>query len=157
MELIMQNYIEYVNSQEYRELLEQIETSMKEYEKQSENFFESLSYDDQLKVFYHVIKNLYEATLVDNGSYRHILYNKFNFGPDSYTLGMDCGLLELNNSIYSYKEIATTLKDIFNYLNLELDSITFYRMCDRFVFGNFGSNLGVSKRSVQLSLDLNDN
>jgi len=156
MELTMENYIDYINSKEYSELLEQIDNSIKAYEKKSESFFNSMSYDDQLKAFYHVVKMIYDGTLVENGSYRHILYNKFNFGPDSYTLGMDCGLLELNNSIYSYKEVATTLKDIFNYLNLELDNATFYRMCDRFALGSFGIT-GITKRSVQLSLDFNDN
>jgi hypothetical protein len=156
MELTMNEFTEYLNSQEYKDSLDQMEKAMLEYENLSKDFFDSLPYDDQLKVFYHVVKNIHDGSLVDNGSYRHILYNKFNFGPDSYALGMDCGMLELNNSIYSHKEISEALKDIFAFLNIEIDNRTFYNMVDRFVLGKF-SNTNILDRTIQLSLDFNDN
>jgi hypothetical protein len=156
MELTMNKFIDYLNSQEYHNLLEEMEKAQGEYENLSKEFFDSLSYDDKLKVFYHVVKNIHDGCLVDQGSYRHILYTKFNFGPDSYALGMDCGMLELNNSIYSHKEISEALKDVFAHLNIEIDKRTFYNMCDRFVLGKFGST-NFRDRTIQLSLDFNDN
>lgn len=156
MELIMNTFNDYLNSQEYQEHLMLFENAKIVFDKQCKDFFDSLEYDDQLKVFYHVVKNIYEGCLIDQGSYRHIIYNKFNFGPDSYALGMDCGLLELNNSIYSHEEISNALKDILKHLDIQVDSMTFNKLVSRFTYGYFGST-DFRNRSMQLALDFNDN
>jgi len=110
---------DYLNSQEYLDLLDQIELSNSEYKIKAKEFFDNLSYDDQLLVFSHVIATLYQGQIIDKGSYRHILYNSFGFDKDSYALGMDCGLLELHNSIYSREELLNGVKAILNLLNFE--------------------------------------
>ena len=151
----MSELSDFLNSGEYREYLELLDKAKVEYEQQVNIFFNSLNYDDQLKVFYHVVKNIYEGSIIEQGSYRHIIYGKFNFGPDSYALGMDCGLLELNNSIYSHEEISKSLKDVLKYLNLQVDELTFTKLLSRFTYGTFGHK--ELNQNMQLSLNLDDN
>ena len=152
----MEKFSDYLNSQEHQDYLNLIDQAKTEYDICSKEFFKSLDYNDQLKVFYHVVKNLYEGSIIDKGSYRHILYEKFNFGPDSYSLGMDCGLLEINNSIYCYEEISNSLKDVFKYLNIQLDKVTFDKILQRFTYGSFG-HMNSNNRNIQLSMNFDDN
>ena len=151
----MSKFSDYLKSQEYLDYLKLMDDSKFEFEKQSKFFFDSLAYDDQLKVFYHVVKNVYEGCIVEKGSYRHVIYNKFNFGPDSYGLGMDCGLLDLNNSIYTRKDISESLSSILKFLNVELDNHTFNKLVSRFEYGYFDSYS--HNRSIQLCMNFDDN
>ena len=69
------------------------------YDKESEEYWNSLSKEDQLKAFYSVVKRIYKGEIEDRGSYRWILYQVFGFGPEAYTIGMECGFLCLHNCI----------------------------------------------------------
>lgn len=74
----------------------------------AENFWESLSYDDKLNAFYAVCSRIYKAEIEDRGSYRHALYTVFGFNKDAYGLGMECGYMDIHNSI-----VDEELRDIF--------------------------------------------
>jgi hypothetical protein len=74
-------------------------------EKEADEFWESLSKEDQEKAFYAVIKRMYKAELEDNGSYRWALYDVFGFGPHMYAQGMDCGYMALHNAIFDGEEL----------------------------------------------------
>jgi len=90
---------------ELQKLSEHMRESTNQYEKDCDTYWKNLSYDDQLKAFYSVVKRIHKGELEDRGSYRWILYDVFGFGPDSYVIGMDCGFLELHNSIYDEKDL----------------------------------------------------
>ena len=68
-------------------------------EKEYDEYWDSLPYEDQLKAFYSVVKRIYQGEIKDKGSYRWVLYDVFGFGPEAYVLGMDCGYMYLHNSI----------------------------------------------------------
>jgi hypothetical protein len=88
-----------------------------DYKKEVDSFWESLSYDDKLKAFSYVISKVYDADVVDRGSYRWCLYDKFGFQEDSYMIGMDAKYLELHNIIYDgcdYGEFKFAKKVIIN-------------------------------------------
>lgn len=72
-----------------------------ENEKQADDFWDSLSYDDRCNAFHAVISRIYAGEIKEKGSYRYVLYDIFKFGPDMYTRGMDCGYMALHNSIMS--------------------------------------------------------
>ena len=74
----------------------------------AENFWESLSYEDKLNAFYAVCSRIYKAEIEDHGSYRYALYSVFGFGMDAYGLGMECGYMDIHNSI-----VDEELRDIF--------------------------------------------
>ena len=81
------------------ELAKSMEEGRVAYEKQCDDYWNGLSYEDQLMAFYSVVKRIHKGDLVDRGSYRWVLYDVFGFGPDAYILGMDCGYMELHNAI----------------------------------------------------------
>ena len=88
----------------WRDFSESYEKAMKEIEQEQEQYWNSLSKDDQLKVFCAVVRRIVQAELKDKGSYRWALYNVFGFGPESYVQGMDCGFMALHNAIVPDKE-----------------------------------------------------
>lgn len=80
---------------------EKVESSPMTFQDESENFWNGLSKEDQLKAFYAVTKRIHKADLVDNGTYRHCLYNVFGFDPSAYCIGMESGYFDIHNSIMS--------------------------------------------------------
>jgi len=81
------------------------------YKTDCDNFWNSLSEEDKLKAFYSVVKRIVQGELKNKGSYRHVLYDVFGFGPESYGIGMQCGFLSLHNSICTDEEL-TKLRDM---------------------------------------------
>ena len=69
--------------------------------KEVDNWWDSLSEDDRKKAFYSVCSRIYEAEIVDRGSYKFALYDKFNFTPGdgSFGLGIECGFKALHDTI----------------------------------------------------------
>jgi hypothetical protein len=76
-----------------------------EFDEDCDQWWGSLSRADQLKAFYSVTKRIYQGDVVDNGSYRHVLYDKFGFEPDAYGVGMDSGYMTLHNLIAAGREL----------------------------------------------------
>lgn len=74
------------------------------YEAEADAWWSKLTLDEQLQAFYSVIKRVYQGDVVEQGSYRYVLYDVFGFGPDSYAIGMDCGYMSLHNSIKTAEE-----------------------------------------------------
>lgn len=68
-------------------------------EKDSEAFWNSLSKDDQLKAFCAVSRRIHQGEIVDKGSYRHVLYGVFGFGPEAYAPAQCAGYLDIHNAI----------------------------------------------------------
>ena len=81
------------------------QAAAKQYEDDTNVWWEQLSYEDKLRAFYSVVKRIYEGDLKEQGSYRYVLYDVFGFGPDSYGIGMECGYLELHNAIMSPEDV----------------------------------------------------
>ena len=69
------------------------------YDIESEQYWDSVSYEDKLKAFYIVTKRIHKGDIIDNGSYRYVLYEVFGFDMDSYLVGMDSGYLNIHNNI----------------------------------------------------------
>jgi len=78
----------------------------KEYEAENDAWWNGLTEEEREDAFYAVIKRMYKAELVDNGSYRWALYDVFGFDMGMYGRGMDCGYMELHNAIYDSDELA---------------------------------------------------
>lgn len=68
-------------------------------EQDSEYFWNSLSKEDQLKVFCAVSRRIYRGEVIDKGTYRHVLYTVFGFGPEAYAPAQLAGYLTIHNSI----------------------------------------------------------
>lgn len=81
------------------EFSKQFNEVMAEIEKDSETYWNSLSKEEQLKAFCAVSRRIHQAEIVDQGSYRHVLYGVFGFGPEAYAPAQMAGYLEIHNSI----------------------------------------------------------
>lgn len=93
---------------------------MDQKEKEQEEYWNSLSKDDQLKVFCAVVRRIYQAEIVDQGSYRHALYGVFKFGPESYAQAQLAGYLGIHNSIIPEDHDFNLLSEFCEKLNLDV-------------------------------------
>ena len=74
-------------------------------EEESETYWNSLSKEDQLKVFCAVSRRIYEGEIVKQGTYRYVLYEVFGFGGEAYMPAQLSGYLDIHNAIFSSEEI----------------------------------------------------
>ena len=86
---------------ELHQIQEQAETA---YDSEADGFWNSLSKEDQLKCFYSVCKRIHEGEITNRGSYRHVLYDVFGFGPEAYSVGMKCGYMAIHNGLFQDEE-----------------------------------------------------
>jgi hypothetical protein len=90
---------------ELSELGELFEEIQRDYDKETDEWWNSLSEDHKQAAFYSVVKRLVKGELRDRGTYRYVLYDVFGFDASSYMMGMNCGYMELHNSIYTHEEM----------------------------------------------------
>lgn len=112
------------------ELLEQISKLSETYEiaanerkEKQEQFWNSLSKEDQLKVFCAVVRRIHEGDVVQKGSYRYVLYNIFGFGTEAYGQAMDAGYLTLHNCIFDDEHDDKLLHAFAKFNNLSEDTV----------------------------------
>jgi hypothetical protein len=117
---IYNSYTEWSNSDDHKELLKIEEEALKQYKQKAKEYFDSLETDNQLLLFFHITNLIFENYFKDNGSYRGLLYDKFKFGPEAYSLGMDSGMFTLHNSISTPDENEERFQKLINFLKLEL-------------------------------------
>jgi hypothetical protein len=144
-----QNFSEYLSSKEYNDHLDLVYKAKYEYALKAKEFFNQLEYDDKLLVFFHVMNSFYENEFEDEGSYRHLLYTKLGFDCDSYTIGMDCGCMELHNSIYPRAHLIESIKSIFQMLKIEPSNSLVLQALNCITYGSMPKN----QNSYQLDFD----
>ena len=92
------------------DLRDTFQSAMDSIEKEQEDYWKSLPKEDQLKAFCAVVRRIYQAELIDQGSYRHALYTVFGFGPESYGQAQMAGYLALHNAIMESDHDVELLK-----------------------------------------------
>lgn len=113
-----------LDSPEWQEAHEEQRNWEDEFEKSSEEAWNSLDKDTQLKVFCAISRRIFQAELEDKGSYRHVLYNVFGFGPEAYAPAQISGYLAIHNAIYDgerLSEIAAQIKKFAEENNVDLE------------------------------------
>jgi hypothetical protein len=83
------------------ELQNEFARVFKEIEQEQEQYWNSLSKDDQLKCFCAVARRIYEGEIKESGSYRYVLYDVFGFGAEAYAQAQMAGYLSIHNAIMS--------------------------------------------------------
>ena len=132
---IYNSYTEYSNSDEHKELLKIQEEALEQYEQKAKEYYDSLGMDNQLLLFFYITNVIFENYFKDNGSYRGLLYNKFGFGPEAYSLGMDSGMFALHNSISTPDESEERFNTLVTYLKLDLSKKELNSIRNIFLFG----------------------
>lgn len=87
--------------EEFEEASKIFHKKMVEIEKESEDYWNSLSKEDQLKVFCAVSRRIYKGEIEDKGTYRYVLYQVFGFGPEAYAPAQMSGYLDIHNAIFT--------------------------------------------------------
>lgn len=108
LSMSIQEFVEFLHNPDEsgKSLSDYMEEAENTFEEQSEKAWNSASYDQQLLMFYAVCSRIRQAAFTDKGSYRHTLYEVFGFKPDSYFIGMSCGLLDIMNALHRGIESA---------------------------------------------------
>lgn len=89
---------------EFKEIADTFKARMNQLEEDQEKFWSSLSKEEQLKVFCCVVRRIYEGEVVNPRTYRGVLYDVFEFGPEAYAQAQCAGFLSLHNSIMNDEE-----------------------------------------------------
>jgi len=82
-----------------RKIGDAVDESMRNFSAQANAYWDSLSYEQKLFAFYSVCKRIHEGDIEDQGSYRYVLYDVFDFDLDAYIVGMECGYMDIHNAI----------------------------------------------------------
>ena len=129
------SYTEYSNSDEHKKLLKIQEEALEQYEHKAKEYYDSLGMDNQLLLFFYITNVIFKNYFKDNGSYRGLLYNKFGFGPEAYSLGMDSGMFALHNSISTPDESEERFNTLVTYLKLDLSKKELNSLRNIFLYG----------------------
>ena len=73
--------------------------AMQDIEDESEKYWNSLTKEQQLDVFCAVSRRIMKGELEDKGSYRYVLYDVFDFGPEAYAPAQMAGYMSIHNAI----------------------------------------------------------
>lgn len=93
-----QSFIESIS-----EFSQAMQEGAERYERECDEYWMQLSYEDKLKAFYSVCKRIHKGDVKEERSYRGVLYSVLGFGPDAYVIGMECGYMDLHNYIQEGK------------------------------------------------------
>lgn len=87
------------------ELSQEMEKHREQYEADNDAWWNGLSEQEREDAFYAVVKRIHKAEIEDRGTYRWALYDVFGFDGGMYKRGMDCGYMNLHNSIFDSNEL----------------------------------------------------
>jgi hypothetical protein len=74
----------------------------------AETFWNNLPEEDKVKAFYSIMTRLRQGEIKDQGTYRYVLYDIFNFEPYMYSIGIECGYFDIHNMIASANQDASS-------------------------------------------------
>ena len=106
---------------EWQEMTAQFERSFKDLETQQEEYWAGLTKDQQLDLFCCVVRRLVKGEIVDNRSYRGILYDTFGWGPEAYAVAQMAGYINLHNAIFKKERIHEILVDVLKDVEIDID------------------------------------
>ena len=153
---IYNSYTEYSNSDEHKELLQIEEQVREQYKQKAKEYYDSLETDNQLLLFFYITNVIFENYFKDNGSYRGLLYDKFGFGPEAYSLGVDSGMFALHNAIFTPDELEENFETLFKHLKLDLSKKELDSLKRIFLYGIDSSKALDDMRTGQQKFDFTE-
>jgi len=116
---------------ELSEISQRFEAVMKEEENKQEEYWNSLTKEQQLMVFCAMSRRIYDGEIKQKGSYRYVLYDVFGFGSEAYMPAQCAGYMEIHNSIYGYNHEQKLLDAFAKFHGLGEDAVAKFYI-DRF-------------------------
>lgn len=90
--------------QELSDISQEFEKAYKQHDVEMDDWWNQLTPIEREAAFYSVCKRIHKGDLVDNGSYRYVLYDTFGFDHGMYVDGMNCGYMAIHNAIFDGEE-----------------------------------------------------
>lgn len=87
------------------EIGQAMERGRKLYEHDNDTWWNGLTEKEREDAFYAVCKRIHDGDIIQNGSYRYVLYDVFGFDAGMYGAGMDCGYMAIHNAIAEGEEL----------------------------------------------------
>ena len=104
---------------DFEEISNAFNEAMKYVEEEQEKYWNSLSEEEQLKVFCAVCRRIYKGDIEDQRSYRGVLYDVFGFGPEAYAPAQMAGYLAIHNAIFTAEQEQKMLEHFAKWLMIE--------------------------------------
>ena len=115
------------------ELSNAFNDAMERIKTEEEAYWATLDKEQQLAAFNCVVRRIYEAEMVENRSYRGVLYSTFGFGPEAYARAQMAGYLAIHNAIMSIDSEAKQLAEFAKYLGVPVSD----QQVDEFLLGKW--------------------
>jgi hypothetical protein len=100
--------------------------AMKRIEEAQEEYWNSLTKEQQLDAFCAVVRRIHKGDIEEKGSYRYVLYQVFGFGPESYVQAQNAGYLSIHNAIFTGDQEERLLAHFAKFHGLPEDAVTRY-------------------------------
>jgi Mg2+ and Co2+ transporter CorA len=108
------------------EISDAFNEAVKLMEEQQEAYWNSLTKEQQLDVFCAVARRIHKGDMIDKGSYRYVLYEVFDFGPEAYMPAQMAGYLDIHNAIFTADQEARLLENFAKFHGLPDDAVSRY-------------------------------
>ena len=82
------------------DMQDKFQQAMDAMENEQEDYWKSLSHEEQLQAFCAVCRRIRKGDLQDRGSYRYVLYDVFGWGPEAYAPAQLAGYLDIHNALF---------------------------------------------------------
>ena len=108
---------------EMSEMSQRFQKVVDEIEKEQEDYWASLSKEQQLMAFCAISRRIVDGEIKQKGTYRYVLYNVFGFGPEAYMAAQCAGYLDIHNAIFDAEHEADLLKAFAKFHGLGDDAV----------------------------------
>ena len=105
--------------QELSEISERFQAAMKAEEEHQEQYWNSLTKEQQLMVFCAISRRIYDGEIKQGGTDRYVLYNVFGFGSEAYVPAQCAGYMEIHNAIFTGKDEEVLLKNFAEFAKID--------------------------------------
>ena len=109
--------------EELSELGQQFQKVVHAMEKEQEEYWNSLTKEQQLMAFCAMSRRIVDGEIKQKGTYRYVLYNVFGFGPEAYLPAQCAGYLDIHNAIFDAEHEADLLKAFAKFHGLGEDAV----------------------------------
>ena len=90
--------------QELSEISERFQEAMKAEEEHQEQYWNSLTKEQQLMAFCAISRRIFDGEIKQGGTYRYVLYNVFGFGSEAYVPAQCAGYMEIHNALFTGRD-----------------------------------------------------
>ena len=112
------------------DISQQFEKARLEREAENDAWWNGLTEKEREDAFYAVCKRIHKGDLVDNGSYRYVLYDTFGFDHGMYVDGMNCGYMAIHNAIFDGEEYQK-MRGVNRFEVIDEDGRSYIKYLDR--------------------------